>query len=222
MSEARRGDPEHATEQVVGASLSRVGQLSFFSAEANAPRLDDLAGLLCCHGQVASFGSTAARLSVVLDEPWRAEAIAAALAERDIDAELTDSEEGHPLVRTAFRADLTPLATAWSKGAVKAVPPGLALDGAMLRLWSLAAGRWSEGGYLLALDPRSPDTHEPLGGAMARCGLAATMLGTRGGGPGLRVSGLRRLKRLAELVGAPPVESAQGHWPVDSRVRATG
>jgi hypothetical protein len=199
-----------------------VGQLSFFSAEANVPKVDDLAGLLCCQGQVVSFGSTAARLSVVLDEPWRAEAIAAAFAEREMDAELTESEEGHPLVRTAFRADLTPLATAWMRGAVKAVPAGPTLDGAALRLWALAAGSWSEGGYLLALDSRAPDTYEPLGGALARCGLAATMLGARGGGPGLRVSGLRRLNRLAELVGAAPVAPAQGHWPVVSRVRATG
>jgi hypothetical protein len=110
----------------------------------------------------------------------------------------------------------------WTRGAVKAVPPGLALDGAMLRLWAMAAGRWSDGGYLLGLDPRAPDTHEPLGGALARCGLAATMLGVRGGGPGLRVSGQRRLNRLAELVGASPVEVPQGEWPVVSRVRATG
>lgn len=105
---------------------------------------------------------------------------------------------------------------------MKAVPPGLALDGAAIRLWVLAGGRWSEGGYLLALDPQAPDTFEPLGGALARCGLAATLLGVRGGGPGLRVSGLRRLNRLAELVGAPPAELAQAHWPVVSRVRATG
>ena len=199
-----------------------MGQLSFFSAEANAPTVDDLAGLLCCQGQVASFGSTAARLSVVVDERWRADAIATALGERGMDAELAESDEGHPLVRTAFRADLIPLATTWTRGAVKAVPADLVLDGAALRLWALAAGRWSEGGYLLALDPHAPDTFEPLGGALARCGLAATMLGVRGGGPGLRVSGLRRCNRLAELVGPPPVEPATGLWPVVSRVRATG
>lgn len=199
-----------------------MGQLSFFSAEANTPRLADLAGLLCAHGQLASFGGTAARLSIVLEERWRAEAIAAALAERGVEAELAASEESHLLVRTAFRADLIPLATAWSSGAAKAVPAGLALDGAMLRLWALAAGDRCDGGYLLGLDPDAPDTHEPLGGSMARCGLAATMLGARGGGPGLRVSGLRRLNRLAELVGAAPAGPAQGRWPVDSRVRATG
>ena len=36
-----------------------MAQLSFYSAEANPPKLDDLAGLLCCQGQVASFGTTA-------------------------------------------------------------------------------------------------------------------------------------------------------------------
>jgi hypothetical protein len=199
-----------------------VGQLSFYSAEANPPKLSDLAGLLCGQGQVVSFGGTAARLSVVVDVPWRAEAIAAACAERGVDTELTSSEEGNPLVRTAFRADLVGLLVDWTRGAVKAVPAGLALDGAALRLWVMAAGRFTDGGYLLALDPRAPDTHEPLGGALARCGLAATMLGVRGGGPGLRVSGQRRLNRLAELVGPAPRQVSEGYWPVVSRVRATG
>jgi hypothetical protein len=199
-----------------------VAQLSFFSAEANPPSVADLAGLLCCQGQIANFGNTAARLSVVVAEQWRVEVIARALAERDIEAEETVSEEEHPLVRTAFRADLIPLAREWTRDAVKAVPPGLTLDGARLRLWVMAAGHWSDGGYLLALDPHAPDSHEPLGGALARCGLAATMLGARGGGPGLRVSGQRRLNRLAELVGLPPSAPAQAHWPVVSRVRATG
>ncbi|MFL6141876.1 MAG: hypothetical protein ACJ72N_08420 [Labedaea sp.] len=199
-----------------------MAQLSFFSAEANPPTLADLAGLLCCQGQVASFGGTAARLSVLVDESWRAAAIAGAFAERRVEAEVITSEEDGTLVRTAFRADLEPVARAWTRGAVKAVPAGLSLDGAMLRFWVMAAGSWVDGGYLLALDPRAPDTHEPLGGALARCGLAATMLGVRGGGPGLRVSGQRRLNRLAELVGAPPAEMPAGGWPTVSRVRATG
>ena len=200
-----------------------MAQLSFFSAEANAPSVADLAGLLCGHGQIVSFGNTAARLSVAVDDRWRAESIALALAERGIEAELITSEDEKPVVRTAFRADLIPLASAWTTGAGrKTVPAGVTLDGARLRLWALADGRWSDGGYLLALDPHAPDTFEPLGGALARCGLAATMLGARGGEPGLRVSGQRRLNRLAELVGLPPVTPAQAHWPLVSRVRATG
>ena len=199
-----------------------MAQLSFYSAEANAPALEDLAGLLCCQGQVVSFGGTAARLSVVLDEPWRAEAVVSACAERGVSTELTASDQDLPLVRTAFRADLVGLLVDWTRSGRKAVPAGLALDGAMLRLWVMAAGRYTDGGFRLALDPRAPDTHEPLGGALARCGLAATMLGVRGGGPALRISGQRRLNRLAELVGAPPVETPEGEWPVVSRVRATG
>jgi hypothetical protein len=190
-----------------------VAQLSFFSAEANAPKLSDLAGLLCAHGQMVSFGTTAARLSVVVDQRWRAEAIAAACTERGVESELTTSDEGSPLVRTAFRSDFLTLANAWTKGAVKAVPPGLSLDGAALRMWALAAGRWVDGGYLLGLDPHAPDTYEPLGGALARCGLAATALGVRGGGPGLRVSGRRRLTRLAELVGPHSQACEHGQWP---------
>jgi hypothetical protein len=197
-------------------------QLSFYSAEANTPQVRDLAGLLCGPGQLVSFGGTAARLSVVLDEPWRVAAITAACAERGVGTESAVTDEGSQVVRTAFRSDLSALATAWNKGAVKAVPAGMALDGAILRLWAMAAGTWADGGYLLGLDPRAPETHEPLAGALARCGLAATMLGVRGGGPGLRVAGARRCNRLAELVGPAPNAAGQAAWPVVSRVRATG
>ncbi|HEU5474309.1 MAG TPA: hypothetical protein VFV67_26980 [Actinophytocola sp.] len=197
-------------------------QLSFFSAEANTPRVRDLAGLLCGPGQIVSFGGTAARLSVVVDEPWRVRAIVAACAERGVQAESGGSDEGARLVRTAFRADLSALAAAWTTGPAKSVPPGLVLDGALLRLWAMASGRWTDGGYLLGTDPGASGTGEPLGGALARCGLAATMLSDRGGGPGFRVSGQRRLNRLAELVGPVPVPAADGRWPVVSRVRATG
>jgi hypothetical protein len=203
-------------------NLSRVAQLSFFSAEANAPRVSDLGGLLCAHGRVDGFGATAARLSVVVADAWRAEAVAQACRERGVDAEVTAADEGAFLVRTAYRADLNALAATWTAGSVKNVPASLSLDGAMLRMWALAAGSWVDGGYLFGLDPGAPDTHEPLGGAMARCGLAATALGARGGGPALRVSGRRRLNRLAELVGPHPVAGAHGQWPVVSRVRATG
>ncbi|HEU5109558.1 MAG TPA: hypothetical protein VFT95_13525 [Micromonosporaceae bacterium] len=197
-------------------------QLSFYSAEANTPRVRDLAGLLCGSGQVESFGGTAARLSVVVDEPWRVAAITAACAERGVVAEPAGAEDGGLLVRTPFRTDLAPLAVVWTGAAGKVVPAGLALDGALLRLWAMAAGRWVDSGYLLELDPRAPETHEPLAGDLARRGLAATMLGVRGGGPGLRVSGPRRCNRLAELVGPVPNAAGRASWPVVSRVRATG
>jgi hypothetical protein len=199
-----------------------VPQLSFFSAEANEPRVSDLAGLLCGQGRLLSFGGRAARLSVVVGEPWRARAIAGSCAERGVVAEVSRVEEGGLLVRTAFRADLLALARAWTGAGMKTVPPRVALYGATLRLWVMAAGRFADGGYLLGLDPQATGTHEPLAGALARCGLAATMIGARGGGPGLRVSGQRRCNRLAELVGPPPNRAAHDEWPVVSRVRATG
>ncbi|GGM45007.1 hypothetical protein GCM10012275_15060 [Longimycelium tulufanense] len=189
-------------------------QLSFFSAEAREPRLADLAGLLCGPGQAVSFGKgSAARVSAVVDEPWRAHALLAACAERDVAAEIAVSDEGRPLVRSAFRADLASLAAQWLRGAVKAVPTGFAPDGAILRLWALTAGSGVDGGYLLGLDPHAPDTHEPLATALARAGLPATRLGPRGGGPGLRIAGRRRLSRLAELLGPPPTAVPVPHWP---------
>jgi len=207
--------------------------MSLFSAEARRPRVTDLAGVLCCQGHVVSFARSAARLSVVVEEAWRARALAAALLERGIEPELGTSDEGHPLVRTAFRRDLTWLADYWTRGAVKAVPPNLPLDGAILRLWALAAGRQPDpadragnnhggaiGGplgraprtYLLGLDPRAPHTHDALAAALSRIGLPGTVIGTRGGGPCLRITGRRRLARLTELIGDPPCTAAEGHW----------
>lgn len=198
--------------------IFRVAQLSFYSAEANTPRAADLAGLLCCQGQVVSFARTAARLSVPLDQAWRARAIRAALAERRVDATLVTAEDGHPLVRTAFRTDLIGLAAEWTTESGKAVPTALRLDGAALRLWALAAGRWLENAYLLGLDPTAVDTHETLRDQVARAGVPTTIHAGEQG-PGLRIYGRRRLARLAELVGRPPVAAAETHWPADPRHR---
>jgi hypothetical protein len=194
--------------------------MSFFSAEAARPGVADLGGLLCGQGHVVHFAHAAARLSVVLDEPWRQKALAGAFAERGVQPELATSEEGHPLVRTAFRSDLIPLADAWTQGAVKAVPKGLALDGATLRIWALASGRWVDSGYLLGLDERAPETHEPLVLAATRIGLTVGLLGIRGGGPGLRLTGRRRIGRLVELVGDPPTADSVEHWPTRAFIRS--
>jgi hypothetical protein len=191
-----------------------VGQLSFYSADAREPCVADLAGLLCGPGQAVSFGrGTAARVSVVVAEPWRARALALSCAERGVHANVRRSEEGHPVVRTAFRADLAGLAGAWLRGAVKAVPDGFELDGSALRMWAVASGRVEATGYLLGLDPHAAGTHEPLMAALARSGLPATLLGARSGGPALRVTGRRRLRRLAELVGPTPPGVQEWTWP---------
>lgn len=189
-------------------------QLSFFSVDARPPAVDDLGGLLCGPGQAVRFGrGGSARLSVVLDSTWRAVALAAECARRGVLAELAESEEGQPLLRTAFRSDLAGLAAAWTRGAVKALPDGLQLDGPALRLWAIAAGRTDGRGYALGLDPHAPDTHEPLADTLTRAGLTPVPLGVRAGGPALRLTGRRRLTRLAELIGAPPPGATPESWP---------
>lgn len=194
-----------------------MDQLSFYSAEARQPRVADLAGLLCGPGQAVGFGrGTAARVSVVVAELWRARSLVAACAERGVNAELCRSDEGRPAVRTAFRSDLTFLATEWLRGAMKSVPAGFAPDGAALRIWALTAGRLEPGGYMLGLDPHAPDTHEPLTSALARAGLPAKLIGPRAGGPALRVTGRRRIERLAELVGPMPDGAIERTWPLVS------
>lgn len=188
-----------------------TGQLSLFSADATAPALADLAGVLCGHGQVARFAGSAARLSVVVDAQWRADAIAAELEARGIAAEVARSGSGHPLVRTAFLRDLAPMAHAWTRGAVKAVPEGFTPDGPMLRLWALAGGRAEGRAYLLDLDPSAPDTHRKLTDALARAGLRGVLRGPRAT-PAVQLSGKRRLAALAGLMGHPPA-GAEGCWP---------
>ncbi|MDA3624832.1 hypothetical protein [Saccharopolyspora oryzae] len=197
--------------------MRAVDQLSFYSAEARQPVVADLAGMLCGPGQAVGFGrGTAARLSVVVDAEWRARALVEACAQRGVDAELGRSEEGHPLIRTAFRSDLTGLAAHWLRGAVKSVPGGYVPDGAALRIWALTAGSAEPAGYRLGLDPHAPDTHAPLAAALTRCGLPVKPVGPRAGGPALRVTGRKRLTRLVELVGPMPDGAIERTWPLVS------
>src|SRR5690349_2636596 len=103
-----------------------MSQLSFFSAESVPPAVADLTGLLAAPGQVVLVGSgpgQGARLSVVVDAAWRAEAIAEMIAEAGLQPELTRTDENTPLVRTDVDARLTSIAAQWTRGAVKTVPP---------------------------------------------------------------------------------------------------
>ncbi|MBX7448378.1 hypothetical protein GR927_10285 [Mycolicibacterium sp. 3033] len=195
-----------------------MSQLSFFSAESVPPAIADLTGMLAGPGQavlVAGAQGQAARLSVVVDRPWRAEALAEMIADAGLSPEIARTEENTPLVRTAVDARLTAIASEWTRGAVKTVPPQWLPGPRELRAWTLAAGsREADDRYLLGLDPHAPDTHSVLASAMMRVGIAPTLIGTRGSRPALRISGRRRLSRLVENVGEPPEDAeALASWP---------
>lgn len=192
-----------------------MAQLSFFSAESMPPAVTDLGGLLAAQGQVA-VSKDGARVSVVVDSLWRAEAIATLMAEADLEPEIGTSAEGRPLVRTASVPHLIDLAARWTRGAVKSVPPGWIPGAREQRAWVLAAGRVEADGqrYLLGLDPHAPDTHVVLAQSLMRAGVAPTIVGIRGSTPGLRISGRRRLMHLAENIGeAPDDPDARRNWP---------
>lgn len=192
-----------------------TAQPSLFSAGARPPRTGDLAGLLCGPGQIVRFGTgDTARLSIVLPDPRRAPAVVATCAAVGIAAETAVTESGATAVRTAFRRDLVELAWTWTRGAVKTVPPGMLLDGTVLRVWMVAAGRWDGRGVELLLDPHAPDTHLPLIGAATRAGVAPAWSSRSAT---LRITGTRRTRRFAELVGPRPPSVPPDEWPGDGR-----
>lgn len=191
-----------------------MSQLSFFSAESVPPEVSDLTGLLATAGQIVTVGALGARLSVVVDRPWRAVALSEMIAETGIQAEIGRTDEDTPLVRTAVDPRLLALAKDWTRGAVKTVPANWLPGPRELRAWTLAAGCPEADRYLLGLDPHAPDTHSPLASALMRVGIAPTLIGTRGARPALRISGRRRLSRLVENVGEPPGDvEAFSQWP---------
>ena len=190
-----------------------MSQLSFFSAESVPPAVADLTGVVAGTGQIVIVGG-GARLSVVVDQSWRAAALADMIADAGLQPEITRTDEDTPLVRTAVDVRLRVIAAEWTRGAVKTVPP-LWLPGPReLRAWTLAAGTPEADRFLLGLDPHAPDTHSPLASALMRVGIAPTLIGTRGSRPALRISGRRRLLRLVENVGEPPGDAAAlSQWP---------
>ena len=194
-------------------TVGGVSQLSFFSAESVPPAVTDLTGELAAPGQVILVGD-GARLSVVVDRMWRAEALAEMIGEAGLEPEIGRTDEDSPLVRTAVDPRLLVIAGDWTRGAVKTVPPQWLPGPRELRAWTLAAGVPEADRYLLGLDPHAPDTHSPLASALMRVGIAPTLIGTRGSRPALRISGRRRLLRLVENVGEPPDDAeAFLQWP---------
>jgi hypothetical protein len=193
-------------------SLSRR-QLSLFGVEAHDPAPADLAGLLAGSGQVVRMGGTA-RVSIVVDAAWRVHVLVAEFALRGLSATWeVATVEGHLGVRTAYASTLAPLSVAWLRGAVKRPPPGFHLNGPRLRLWAAAAGSSEPLGYELRLGASDEGCWEPVGAALAAIGLPAVLLGPRAGGPAYRITGRRRLARLAELVGDRPMAAPQAEWP---------
>ena len=194
-----------------------VSQLSFFTAESVPPAVADLSGVLAASGQIVVVGAgdvRAARLSVVVDQPWRASALAEMIRDAGLNPEIGRTDEDTPLVRTSVTPTLVSLAAEWTLGAVKTVPPRWLPGPRELRAWTLAAGAPEGNHYLLGLDPHAPDTHSPLASALMRIGIAPTLIGTRGLRPALRISGRRRLSRLVENVGDPPADTeASPLWP---------
>ena len=186
-------------------------QFSLFGAEAAAPELADLDGVLLAGGHWAR-STTGARLSVVVTDQWRADALAAAFVERGVggDDAIVTAASGFG-VRTAFTPGLAEHAARWTRGANVGLPAGFRLSAGGLRLWAIAAGRRDEAGYLLATPEPDDALHRAAGAQLARLGVTAVSLGKRGG-PGWRVTSAKRLRRLIELLGPPPA-GAEEAWP---------
>jgi hypothetical protein len=64
-----------------------------------------------------------------------------------------------------------------------------------------------------AIDRQVADNWVAVGDALAAAGLIAVFVGPKAGGPAYRIVGLRRVNRLAELVGEPPAGAPQERWP---------
>lgn len=184
-----------------------MSQFSLFGAAAATPTLDDLDGVLLGGGHWVRTGPDA-RLSVVVADRWRAEALAEEFAVRGVAGDIVPAEDGWS-VRTAFSPALMPHATRWSRGANEGPPPGFDLTPAGLRLWTIATGRTAEVGYLLGTARADTALHLAAGAQLSRQGLAAVSLSQRPG-PGWRITSVKRLRRFAEVVGAAP---AGADWP---------
>ncbi|HJQ42436.1 MAG TPA: hypothetical protein VJ831_05090 [Jatrophihabitantaceae bacterium] len=186
-------------------------QFSLFGAAAAEPTLADLDGVLLAGGHWVRSGETA-RLSVVVPDGWRADALAEAFAARNVaDPDPIGPAEDGLGVRTAFAGELLAPALRWTRGAREEPPPDFALTAGGLRLWAITTGRRDEVGYLLGTDADDDAIHLAAGAQLSRLGVAAVSIGR--GGPGWRVTSLKRLRRLAELLGEPPRGGTE-NWPV--------
>ena len=214
-SSSPRRAPRRPTEPWPAALTPKVrapaSQLSLFSAGARPPQTADLAGLLCGPGQIVRFGSgDTARLSIVLPDRAAPRPCVATCAAVGIDAECVVTESGATAVRTAFRRDLV--------GARRRVDPRRGEDRARrnaarrrgvagVDARGRSVGRPGRG--VAARRPRPADPL-PLVAAATRAGLSPARTGR---GAALRITGARRIRRLAELLGPPPTTVAPDEWP---------
>lgn len=192
-----------------------IGQMSLFDADGAEPTVDDLDGLLFGPGHVVSREGTA-RVSVLTDDAWRAEALVSEFAKRGLGGEYDVSRDkaqtSQFVARTDFNASLAPIARRWSPAVVSKNPP-LKLTPGALRLWVMASGRPAETGYLLPLAVSEDARWAASGAALARLGLAGVLIGPRGGGPAYRITSAKRLVRLSLLVGEAPAATPATIWP---------
>lgn len=186
-------------------------QFSLFGAAVAEPSLDDFDGVLLAGGHWVRSGGSA-RLSVIVADGWRGDALAEEFALRGVAAaDAVVPAEGGFGARTAFSADLVATAARWTRGANEGPPRDFALTAGGLRLWAIAAGRPDEIGYLLRTAEPDDAVHLAGGAQLSRLGLAAVSISYRGG-PGWRVTSAKRIRRLVELLGAPP-HGAGRDWP---------
>ncbi len=166
-------------------------QYSLFGAAAARPAVEDLDGLLLAGAQWVRSGA-AARLSVVVAERWRADALHAAFVERGVAAAepdgVVEATAGFA-ARTAFTDTLAASAARWTHGSRQGLPPDFALTAGSLRLWAIAAGRPDDVGYLLATPGADEPTHRTAGAHLSRLGVAAVALSRRGGSGAARLAG---------------------------------
>lgn len=195
--------------------MSLTRQLSLFGAEAATPAAGDLAGLLAGPGQIVRMGGTA-RVSVVVEDRWRAAVLVAEMRLRGLAATCVSTVDEHIGVRTAYSAVLAPLANEWLRGAVTLPPAEFTVDGRRLRLWMAAAGYVEPQGVVLRMGRADDASAKLIRRELAVVGLAGEVLrsaGPGGMGPALRIAGRRRLARLAEMVGDRPDVTPVECWP---------
>jgi hypothetical protein len=187
-------------------------QFSLFGAEVAQPQLHDLDGLILAGGDFTRADQDRiARLSVVVDSPWRVLALQAEFARRGLTSDVAPAPSGGTTVRSEFSTDVGGLAGRWVRSAVSRLPADLELSASGLRLWCIANGQVEPVGYLLGVgDPGGP-IHRAAGAQLARLGVAAVEVSGRASA-GWRVTSTKRIRRLAELVGESP-DGGQAQWP---------